>query len=356
MANIYGALGIQDTDRLFLSTLGQTVVYNAVNEVLTAHSAELEAAMSVFVAYTTSNYKLRYKGIGGGYLQRRGGLAQSGAVKAYGGWDVALPLEDFGAQIAANDIAFAYMTPQELQIHVDNVINQDIRTVRFEVLKALLNNTQRTFVDPLWGSLLVEPLANGDAVTFPPIVGAEAEATENHYLQSGYAASAISDTNDPYATIVAEQEEHSLSGASNIAVFINSAQVAKTKALTDFDESPDRFITPGALSDVVTGLPTNLPGRVIGRVSNAWVVVWQWMPANYMVGVDLAGQAPLIQRIDPADTGLGTGLQLVAESDVYPFTASHYRHRFGVGVGNRLNGVVMELGTDGSYGIPSGYS
>jgi hypothetical protein len=61
-------------------------------------------------------------------------------------------------------------------------------------------------------------------------------------------------------------------------------------------------------------------------------------------------------RVDPASTGLGQGLQLVAESDTHPFSASHYSHRFGLGAGNRLNGVVMELGTGGTYSIPSGYS
>lgn len=358
MSGIFGALGIGDTDRVLLSTLGQTAVYDAVNQVLAQHSADMAAAMSVFVERTTSDFKLRYKLAGGGKLQRRGGLAQSGAVKSYAGWDVGLPLEEFGAQIAADRIAFAYMTAQELARHVDTVILQDLNTVRFEILKALLNNTERTFIDPLHGSLLVEPLANADAVVYPPVIGSESEATDSHYLESGYAASAISDTNNPYATMVGELEEHGemAGGAGNIAVFINNAQVAKTSSLTDFDEVADQFVRPGALSDVVTGLPTNLPGRVVGRVSGAWVVEWRWVPANYMIGLHLDGPAPLIRRIDPADTGLGDGLMLVAESDVYPFTASHYSHRFGVGVGNRLNGVVMELGTGGTYSIPSGYS
>lgn len=358
MSGIFGALNLGDSDRVFLSTLGQAVVYDAVNQVLAQHSADMAAAMSVFVERTTTEYKLRYKLPGGGRLQRMAGQAQAGAVKAYGGWDVAFPLEEFGAQIAADRVAFAYMTAQDLDRHLSTVLIQNVNTVRFEILKALLNNTQDTFVDPLRGSLSIEPLANSDSVTYPPVIGSETEATETHYLESGYAASAISDSNNPYATVVSELEEHvgTPVGFSNIAVFINNAQVAKSQALTDFDEVSDRFVRPGADSDVPTGLPANLPGRVIGRVSGAWVVEWRWIPANYMVAVHLDAPPPLIRRIDPEDTGLGDGLMLVSESDTYPFTASHYSHRFGVGAGNRLNGVVMELGTGGTYSIPSGYS
>lgn len=113
MSGIYGALNISDTERVMLSSLGQRVVFDAVNQVLGDHNADLDAALSVFVEETTSDYKLRYKLPGGGRLQRMGNQSAPAAVKAYGGWDVALPLEDFGAQLAHDRVAFAYMTTQE---------------------------------------------------------------------------------------------------------------------------------------------------------------------------------------------------------------------------------------------------
>ena len=358
MSGIFGALGLNDTDRVFLSTLGQRVVYDAVNQVLAQHQADLQTAMAVFVEQTTTDHKLRYKLPGGGRLQRVGSQSQAGSVKAIGSWDVAFPLEEFGAAIGADRVAYAYMSVQDLDRHLNTVQQQNINTVRYEILKALLNNSQDTFVDPLWGSLSVEPLANGDSVVYPPVLGSESEATDTHYLESGYAASAISDSNDPYATIRDELEEHFgvPTGGSNLVAFINNAQRAKTKALTDFDEVPDVFVRPGDDSEVPFNLPSNVPGTVLGRVSGVWVVEWRWIPANYIVGLHLDAPKPLFRRIDPADTGLGDGLQLVAESDTHPFTNSHYSHRFGVGAANRLNGVVMELGTGGSYSIPSGYS
>lgn len=360
MATIFGALGLPDTDRSFVNTIGQRVVYEATSQLLAQYNAELNAALSVFVGETTSNFKYRYKLPGGGRLQRRGRQGMPGAKKASGSWDVAFPLEDFGDIIAGDDISLAYMTLQEYQRHLDSVMIADKNTVRFELLKALLNSNQDTFEDEINGSLSIEPLANGDSVTYPPVLGSESEATDNHYLESNYAASAISDTNNPYVTLRDELEEHfgATQGGSNIVVWINNAQTAKTEALTDFSEVPDRFVRIGQDTDYAESLPAGLPGeRVIGRTNGVWVVEWRFIPANYMLALHLDAIPPLVMREDPADTGLGSGLQLVSQGiETMPFQTAFWRHRFGFGCGNRLNGAVMELGTGGSYTIPSAYS
>jgi hypothetical protein len=359
MSGIFGALNINDTDRVFLSTLGQRVVYDAIQQVLDQHNADLAAAMGVFVEQTTSDHKLRYKLPGGGRLQRLGTQGPSGAVKAYGSWDVAFPLEGFGAQMAGNRIDMAYMTTQDLDRHLNTIMQQDINTVRFEMLKALLNSGQDTFVDPMWGSLSIEPLANGDSVTYPPVLGSETEATENHYLGAAYAAAAISDTNNPYTTIRDELEEHfgAAQGGSNIVTFINNAQVSVTEALTDFDPVNDRYTNPAITRDTLTGLPASLPGRVVGRTNGVWVVEWRFIPATWLLAVHLDAPKPLIQRVDPADTGLPQGLALVAQDEEHPITSSYYEHRFGFGVGNRLNGVALDLSNaDSDYDIPTAYA
>lgn len=358
MAGIFGVLGLNDTERVFANTVGQAVVYDGISQLVSRYNQELRRAIRTFVEEETDSFKERYKLPGGGRLQRRGGYAASGAVKAYGGYDVCFPLDDFGAQLADTDIAIAYMTIQDLDRHLDTIFAQDANTVRFELLKALLNNAQDTVTDPLHGSLTVEPLANGDTVTYPPVLGSETEATENHYLESGYAASAIDDTHNPYVTIRDDLEHHfgADQGGGNIACFINADERPETEALTEFDPLNDRFITPGDQTATLKNMPHNAPGRLLGRVNGVWVYEWRWVPSAYIIGLDLDAPAPLKMRVDPADTGLGTGLQLVSEDEQYPLQSAHYRHRFGFGCGNRLNGVVMELGTGGTYSIPSGYS
>lgn len=358
MSGIFGALNLNDTDRVFQATQGQMVIYELIDAHLALVNAEVDRLMSVFVAGNTSDHKWRYKLPGGGFLQRRFSQAQPGATKQTGAYDVAFPLEDFGAQIAGSDVDMAYMTVADLDKHVNNVVEQNIRTVRFELLKGLLNNVQDTFVDPLWGSLSIEPLANGDTVVYPPVVGSATEATDDHYLESGYTAANISDTNNPYVTIEAELTEHYgfTQGNDPIAVFIHGDQVAKTRELTDFVELPDNFIVPGDQTAIPSPLPMGHPGRVIGRTNGCWVIQWNWIPTGYMLGTHLDVDPPLYKRIDPADTGLGEGLQLVATEEPYPWEQSFWRHRFGFGAANRLNGVVMELGTGGTYTIPTGYS
>jgi hypothetical protein len=355
MSWLLGALKLDDADRTrTVNNVGQGAIFTATRDYIARINADRQAAAGVFVERTTDRYTERYYAPGGGFLQRRGRQTQTASVKAGGSWDVAFPLEDFGAQISGDDVALAYMTLEAYQRHVDTVVIQDTNTYRFEILRALVNSTAGTFIDPIYGSLTIQRLANGDATLFPPLLGATAEATDTHYLESGYAASAISDANNPFVTIREELEEH-WGTDGNIAVFINNAQVAKTEALADFDEVNDRFVRAGADTATVINVPANMPGRVIGRTNNVWVVEWRYVPAGYLIGIDLSAPAPLVERVDPADTGLGQGLQLVAEDEIYPFRMAHWRHRFGLGAGNRLNGVVLELGTGGTYTVPTGY-
>lgn len=359
MASILGILDLNDTDRVFGEVVGQDVILRVVQDHINRVQAEIDRFLSVFVDMNTESFKERYKLPGGGRLQNMGFDPQTrpGVVKTTGGWDVAFPLASHQAGIAWSKVTMGYMTVGDFERHISSVINQNINSQRFEALKAIFNDNQDTFTDPLHGSLSIEPLANGDTVVYPPVIGSETEATDDHYLESGYAASAISDTNNPYVTIEAELVEHfdKSQGNNDIAVFINSAQRAVTEDLTDFVELTDIRVIPGTQTARLTGLPMAHPGRVIGRTNGCWVIEWDWIPANYMVGIDLEVEPPLKRRVDPADTGLMTGLQLVFEDMDFPFEAEYWDNRFGFGAANRLNGCVMELGTGGTYTIPTAY-
>lgn len=357
MSGIFGSLGLNDTDRVFASTAGQVVILDLVNAYFNRVTADIAAQMALFVEGETTNQTERYKLPGGGYLQQRGLQTAVASVKAYGGYDVAYPLYDFGAAVGGDDVSMAYMTVGDLERHISTVAIQNVNTVRHQMLRRIFKNTTDTFADPLWGSLTIQPLANNDTVTYAPVLGSSSEATEMHYLESGYAASAISDTNNPYITIRQELEEHfgASTGGNNIVVFIHPDEVPETEDLSDFDPVEDNFIRSSMTVNVPVNLP-NVPGRIIGRTNGVWVVEWRYMTTGYAIGIDLEAPAPLKMRIDPADTGLGRGLQLVARDMRFPFETAFYRHRFGFGAGNRLNGVVLEFGTGGSYTIPTAYA
>lgn len=363
MAYLFSHIDVASTEHGFLATVGQDVVFDAANEYIARVNEDLRSAMAIFVEGMTEGFKERYKLPGGGYLQERDENGRYRNVRASGSWDVAFPLKDFGATVEVTDVALGYMTGEELSNHINTVVAQNVNRVRFEILKRIFKNTTDTFTDDNHGALTIQPLANGDSVTYPPVLGSDSEAAEDHYLESGYAATAISDSNDPYVTIADDLEHHfgTPTGGSNIAVFMNSAETPETRDLAAFVSVADMGISYGDDSNLANMIPSSLlamgSARVLGRHEEAgvWVVQWPYIPASYMIGVHLDAPAPLKMRVDPASTGLGQGLQLVAQDEQFPFTRSTWRNRFGVGAANRLNGVVMELGTGGTYTIPTAY-
>jgi len=361
MSAIYELLGMSREERVMVNTVGENVLYEKAAQVVAMHQMELDRAYSVFVERTTEAYSERYKLAGSGRLQRRGGQTQSAVVRGQEGWDVAYPLEQFGEQIAGDRHQMGYSTMRDLDLALDTVMNQNIGTVRYELLRSLFNNTARSFNDP-WArtpTLTIQPLANGDAVEYPPIRGTDTMATADHYRASGYASAAISNTNDPVVESIDALQEYfgAVTGGSQVVVFHNSAETGAIEGLDATKDIPDRFITVGANNDSANmGFP-QVPGKVWARHSRgAWICEWQWIPAGYTVAIFIGAEKPLLKRVHPAETGLSRGLSLIrGTSDKYPFSQAHYEHDFGFGVANRLNGFVMQL-TAGAYAVPTDYA
>lgn len=303
MSAIFGHLNISDSDRVFNSTVGQRVIWDAAQEYLGRVNAELAASLGLFVQETTENFKERYKLPGGGYLQQRNSDGSYQAVKVTGQWDVCYPIRDQGAQIAGNDVDMAYMTVKELDNHIQTVVIQNVNTTRYWVLKAILNNTEVSFVDPLHGTLACEPLANGDSVVYPPVIGATAEATEDHYLASNYAYTAISTTNNPILTMKADLEHHyGLSeGGSDIIIFVPASVTPYLVALgsTHWTDIGDPRINYGNATNLAQMLGASYPGTLRGRCDGCWIVEWAWMPTDptpYLFGIYPGAPAPLKRR------------------------------------------------------------
>lgn len=358
MSGIYALLGLESGDVNFVNKIGADRVYEAATEYLRMVDEEMMSFYNVFIQEETEKYSERYKLPGGGRMQRRGQLAANAEVKNYGGWDVAYPLEDFEASVGYDDVTLAYTTVQDVDVAMATVDIQNTNTMRYEILRRLLNNTNTSV--PAWRdipALTVKPLANGDSDNYPPVIGTESEATENHYAGTNYTAANISDTNNPLITIRQELEEHfgTPAGFGNVAAFFNAAQIAKIEALTDYDQLDDSHKLFGANRDRVTGDFPKLPGRIVGRSNGVWVVEWSWVPANYVIGIDLDSPPPLKIRRDPVATGLPRGLHLAGQTDKHPLFASHWRNRYGIGAGNRLNGVVLQFVASTSYSVPSGF-
>lgn len=358
MATIFSELGVGDNQRIFQAVDGQTVL-DTLNNYVENVNSELDALTGVFVGTETESHQERAYKPGTGEMAETATGDAGPAVRASGSWTVAYPLRNFAERVIATDVDMAYMTAAELDRHTQTVTTRWANRHRNEILRAFLTNVASTFTDERHGDLSVQPLANGDAVTYPPIISSTTEATANHYLVSGYAAADISDTNNPFATMADKLEDHwgQSSEGGQILVFINRAQRAKTSALTDFVSRGQANIAYGQDTDLALPEGIRLPGNLRGVLDEygVWIVQWDRIPAGYMLGLHLGTSAPLARRVDPADTGLARGLHMAgAEDDVkYPLRGMSYRDRFGYGVRNRLNGVVMQLKASDSYDVPS---
>lgn len=360
MSTIFGLAKMSASDYAYVNNANQELLYEAAQQYIEMANIATNQAMSAFVEPTpTTNFKERYKLSMTGRMQRTSEETSGKSVAPSGSWDVAYPIYNFHEQVAISDVDAAYMTPAEFQLHIDGVITRARNAKRFEILKRLFKNTTDTYTDKRHGSLTIETLANGDSVVYPPVEGSESEATEDHYLESGYAASAISDTNNPFQTLADDLVHHGTNTTDDLPIgfMINSAQAAKTKALTNFIPYVPNAIQRGQDTDQVLMPARPIPGKIIGYMLGAgWVSVWDWIPANYITGVNLAAPQALRMRVDPAETNLGSGgLQLLPEERHGVLTFNSWRLRFGIGTANRINAAIMELGTGGTYSIPSAY-
>jgi len=360
MSKLAGILNISDTERAFVNTVGQVVVYDAVNQLLADYNAEVVKQTGVFIDRETEKFKMRYLLPGGGKLQRMGRQAPAGAMKRTGYYDVAFPLRQWGVEMAGDRVDMAYMTIAELDAHLDTIMIQDLNTLRWRILTGIFEDTNLTFTDPIHGSLTVRRLANTDGSTYPPVVGVETEADDDHYIDAGYAVSAITATNNPVITLRDEIAEHFGgigSAGRNFVYFHGNDQLSYLKAISGYTSIQERFIKAGVNTAEAIGAPS-VPGRVHGYLDGAWLSEWDgWIPDKYGIMVLLEVPAPLMRRVDPADTGLGRGLQLVATDVNHPMQRASYENRYGLGCGNRLSAACIYInGANGGYSPPSAYA
>jgi hypothetical protein len=353
---IFSLAQLNASDYQFVRQADNRLIYDAINTYFARVNEDVLSASAIFIEEVTEAAKERYLLPGSGRISQRGRGLQGNAVRATGSWDTAYPLRDYAEMVVGDRVDWAYMTPADLDRHVTTIRNRYMNEIRHQILHALFDNVQESFSDPRLGTLTIEPLANNDAVVYPPVLGTNAEATDNHYAISGYTSANISDTNNPYRTQVAELQEHfgRETGGRNVITYINETERTVTEDLTDFTPIPDNFIMVGDNVDVPQRLPSS-PGEIIGRTNGTWVAVWDWIPTTYLLSVHLEEPAPLKMRVDPAATGLPRGLQLVASDDGDPLMSSEFGARFGIAVGNRLNGAVMELDTV-SFTVPAAYT
>lgn len=358
MSTIFALAGLNSTDYDYVVKANQQLVYTGVMKYIEMATAAQVKALATFVEGTTVLFQERYQLPMVGRMQQVTEITRGNAVARYDGYNVGYPVKQYADSIVTGLVDMAYMTPAELDAYVEGVATRAKNVKRHEILRRLFKSTTDSFTDYRYGATTVQPLANGDAVEYPPVEGSDTQATDDHYLESGYAATAINDTNNPYLTLANELIEHTgdVTGDVPVITFINPAEQPETEALTGFTPYVPAAIQPGSNTDAVLRPPGTPPGKTIGYVNGlCWVNTWRWIPANYILAVNTSAPAPLKMRVDPGDTGLGAGNLVPFTDDEHPFQFRDWMMRFGIGAGNRLGAAVMELGTGGTYTVPTDY-
>lgn len=354
MGQLAGILGA--SDNALLTTIPATEVNDAVNELLARYQQEQQDAFSFWVEEQTTEWKTIYNLISGDEMQELGRHDQPIEKRVTGSWETSYPIKRYGDAIGWDYETFQYMTVEHMQRQTNSKVIANAKTHRRQILRALLGNVNYSYTNPddNHGALTIRRLANGDGTTYPPILTSSTEADEDHYLASGYAASAISDTNNPFVTM-ADDLKHHWDGPYQLVGHINSAQKAKITGLTLFVDAVTPGVTASPNDAQVTSFP-DAPGEFIGidPVSGVYVFVWDQVPANYITLRDYNKPAPLKKRVHPVASLVG--FKLEAEEAHHPLYRRQWRDRFGYATGNRLNGVVMFLDAGSTYTVPVDYA
>lgn len=338
-----------------VTSLGTQVVLDALKGYFDVVNADLSALSNLFVDSTlVEKPQMLVREDGSGYLQifdPKNGNPES--VDVFGSHTLGFPLYSQGRGISGDRITLAYMTVADLDQKLRSVVAAATNTYRRAILTRLFASADATYIDDIFGSVTVKPLANGDTQTYN-ILGTT-PAADTHQLYPNYALTSVSSTNNPLYLIREELLEHL--GSSEILYLAAPATVQqlKTTFSSDYVSAAESGVTYRTGNTAEIG-GFNVPGMLVGKfASYGWISEWRNIPANYMLAIALSGTRPLAMRVDPSSTGIPRGLHLYAEDMNTPFKNSYFDWRFGLGGLGRVSACVLQFGTGGSYTAPTVY-
>ena len=359
MANNTTAYGFANLEYIFNQRVADQmvpVVQTAIIESAEEHTRQINALLAELVT-RTADYKIRYQLPAGGTLQPLDADGNPKPVVPTGTYDVAFPIVGAGTAWGTNRISRAKMTVADANRFTMDALMKDADWMRRHILAALFTNTTYTYTDERYGSLTVQPLANGDSVTYVRVGGAA--LADNHFLAQ--ANSIGNGADNPFPGIYAELDEHP-SNRGPYIVYVPTNLVSSIQALANFIEPTNTALVYGANEtrmaqtldvDATSRMSSGFGDRLIGYVDGCTIIEWRSLPDSYMIAhasgvndvlgmreyeeAELQGFFPEFQNVD----------------------GNHMINRLlrfaGFGVMNRVGALVQRIG-NGSYAIPTGYT
>jgi hypothetical protein len=345
--------GTLDINSLLAATNLTAVSYgiDTIAEVLAADNANynviVDGMMSDLAVVTTDRQRLQGSSVGGD-SQEVDEFSRPPTQKDLPGYFIGFPLRKFIYAVGFTRQFEKKATPADYAIQQQAKQGADFRRLIYELKKAIFTPTNYTFVDLNVdkAQLAVKAFINADSSAIQNGPNGEVfnGATHTHYDGSATLTAAA------LTAAINDVVEHGFGGG--VKVFINAADEVAVRALTGFTGYLDPRVTINANANQAAGQRldiTRLDNRAIGIFGAAEIWVKPWAIANYAVVSDTSNpRKPLVMRRD-ADN---QGLHLEATIETFPLRAEYYENQFGLGVWNRLNGLVLQF-NNASYTLPT---
>lgn len=354
MPTAYGFVQLKDLFRTRASTVAPNVIRTAIEESLKEHTSNVNGLLASLVERTIVGQE-QFELPGGGTLQPIDEDGNPLPVKPSGSYQVAFPIQGGGTAWGNNRVTRALMTVDEANRFTVDALTRDADWVSRHLLAAILTPTSWVFNDAVGengsrglGNITVQPLANGDAVTYTMTGGGI--SPDNHYLAQ---LAAISDANNPFPAIRADLMEHPSNTGGDLICWCAPDLSNSIKGLTSFVSVPDVDVADTILNDRIVRTPTMPFGELLGKVDGVWVAEFARLPSGYMFA-HATGSGPLLKMREygsPAIQGFFPEQNNV-DGNHLEFRMIRYA---GFGVANRVGGLAMQIGA-ASYTAPAQYS
>lgn len=358
MAIKYGLIGAAEAQSERVTTIGVQEVWTDIQGATAEYNRQIDSLFDSVVERMTA-HQINFKLTSSSTLQPLDDWGNPQPTYEDGQYTVAFPIQGAGDAWGNNRVSRALMTVQQVSRQVDKTLRADVDWMRRHLLAAWFTNTTWSYTDDTYGALTIQPLANGDSVTYLRRDGTS--ATDNHFLGQ---ANTISNNDNPFPTIYRELDEHPSNSGPYVA-FVSSN-------LTDEIEGLDDLIEPDDPSLIISENNTRLRisvnvdeseygqgpimwgQRYLGRANGVHAVEWSSLPDNYIVAIAVgAEEKPFGMREYPAQELMGLFPEFNdGDGNSYEFRWLRYA---GFGAYNRVAALAMEIG-DASYDIPTGYT
>ncbi len=356
LPNIFGAYDTRDNLDLPIEEYTEERAAEDIARFRAAFDSVVDDVTNL-LSLPTTNAKGSFGTTAGGEMQPYVEKGDTEATRGGEEYDVAYGINRFRDRQIYTEEFIATNTMDRLNQDVGMAAVRNGTTRIKQVLRAIMLKGNYTFRDGEFpglnlGNLAVKRLFNNDGATGSVYVnGAEVSiGTLQHYITSGAAAIAIDDFG-------AAKDKLKAVGYGDDVVYLMGTNLGDdvSETINEFvGTSEPNIVDPAAVYAVVRS-PRAI-GRIRGGGADGEVIVMPYFPDNYFLAFDRAAPRPVRRRQHPSPRF--RGWRLVQNETLAPYGTAAIRNKRwefieGTGIGDRGNGVAVEVTADATYDDPT---